>query len=91
MIVCRDQPLRFDVGGPAGPAGADAPVPENEGALLTLDQMTAQHIRRALKLAEGKIHGPGGAGEMLGLNPNTLRSKMRKLGIPFGRSMNGFL
>jgi hypothetical protein len=31
----------------------------------------------------GKIHGPGGAGELLALNPNTLRYKMRKLGIPF--------
>jgi transcriptional regulator with GAF, ATPase, and Fis domain len=88
MIVCRDQPLRFDLGGPARPGGADAPDPGNKGPLLTLDQMTAQHIHRALELADGKIHGPGGAGEMLGLNPNTLRSKMRKLGIPFGRSTN---
>jgi hypothetical protein len=31
----------------------------------------------------GKIHGPGGAGELLGVNPNTLRYKMRKLGISF--------
>jgi transcriptional regulator with GAF, ATPase, and Fis domain len=46
--------------------------------------MTVQHIRRALKLANGKIHGSGGAGELLGINPNTLRSRMRKLGIPFG-------
>jgi hypothetical protein len=36
-----------------------------------------------LDLTGGKIHGPGGAGEMLGINPNTLRSKMRRLGIPF--------
>ena len=85
MIVCRDQPLRFDLGGPARPAGTEAPDPGN---LLTLEQMTAQHIRRALELAEGKIHGPGGAGEMLGLNPNTLRSKMRKLGMTFGRNTN---
>jgi hypothetical protein len=31
----------------------------------------------------GKIHGPGGAGELLAVNPNTLRYKMQKLGIPF--------
>lgn len=31
----------------------------------------------------GKIHGPGGAGELLGVNPNTLRAKMRKLVIAF--------
>ena len=31
----------------------------------------------------GKIHGTGGAGELLNINPNTLRNKMQKLGIPF--------
>jgi hypothetical protein len=31
----------------------------------------------------GKIHGPGGAGELLGVNPSTLRYRMEKLGIPF--------
>ena len=35
----------------------------------------------------GKIHGPGGAGELLGVNPNTLRNRMRKLGIPFRRDL----
>ena len=47
----------------------------------------AQHIRRALDLSEGKVHGPGGAGELLKVNPNTLRYKMRKLGIPHGRAV----
>jgi hypothetical protein len=36
-----------------------------------------------LNLANGKIHGPGGAGELLGVNPDTLRYRMKKLGIPF--------
>jgi transcriptional regulator with GAF, ATPase, and Fis domain len=53
---------------------------ENE---LQLDAMIAAHIRHVLGMTGGKIHGPGGAGELLGLNPNTLRAKMRKLGIPF--------
>ncbi len=38
-------------------------------------------------LTGGKIHGPGGAGELLGINPNTLRYKMRKLGIPFRKHL----
>jgi transcriptional regulator with GAF, ATPase, and Fis domain len=53
--------------------------------LLSLDEMTVQHIRRALKVAGGKINGPGGAGQILGLHPNTLRKRMTKLGIPYGR------
>jgi DNA-binding protein Fis len=41
----------------------------------------------ALKLAKGKIQGPGGAAEILSINPNTLRKRMRKLGINFGREV----
>jgi DNA-binding NtrC family response regulator len=54
-------------------------------SLLSLDEMTAWHIRRALEMAGGKINGPGGAAQILGLNPNTLRKRMNKLGIPYGR------
>jgi transcriptional regulator with GAF, ATPase, and Fis domain len=53
--------------------------------LLSLDEMTVQHIRQALEMAGGKINGPGGAAEILGLHPNTLRTRMNKLGIPYGR------
>lgn len=52
-------------------------------AALDLDTAVAQHITRVLELSGGKIHGPGGAGELLGVNPNTLRYKMRKLGLKF--------
>jgi len=85
MILHRDEPIRFDdliapsqlgPGGPAGEAGEEA---------LDLDAVIAAHIRRVLELTGGKIHGPGGAGERLGVNPNTLRHRMRKLGIPFRR------
>jgi len=85
MIVCRDRPLRLNLGGPSPPAASATPDADDEGPLLTLDEVAARHIRRALALARGKIHGSGGAGERLGINPNTLRSRMRKLGIPFGR------
>jgi transcriptional regulator with GAF, ATPase, and Fis domain len=47
----------------------------------------ANHIQLALKLARGKIQGPGGAAEILSINPNTLRKRMRKLGINFGRKV----
>jgi transcriptional regulator with GAF, ATPase, and Fis domain len=52
---------------------------------LSLDEINAQHIRQAMETAGGKINGPGGAAQILGLNPNTLRSRMNKLGIAFGR------
>jgi transcriptional regulator with GAF, ATPase, and Fis domain len=50
-----------------------------------LDEVISRHIRRALFKAKGKIHGPGGAAELLGINPSTLRNRMNKLGIDYGR------
>ena len=35
------------------------------------------------KDTKGKIHGSGGAAELLGINPNTLRNRMNKLGINY--------
>jgi transcriptional regulator with GAF, ATPase, and Fis domain len=52
--------------------------------VLSLDEINAQHIRQALETAGGKINGPGGAEEILGIHPNTLRTRMIKLGIPHG-------
>jgi transcriptional regulator with GAF, ATPase, and Fis domain len=53
--------------------------------LLSLEEINAQHIRQALEMAGGKISGPGGAAQILGLHPNTLRARMNRLGIPYGR------
>jgi len=87
MIVHRDGPLRFeDLGAtvPRRSRSVAAEPPDDD--LLELDAVIERHIRRALARTGGKIHGPGGAGELLGVNPNTLRHRMRKLGIPFGRN-----
>lgn len=47
----------------------------------TLDQMIIAHIRSVLEKTNGIVDGGQGAASILGLNPNTLRSKMRKYGI----------
>ncbi len=36
-----------------------------------------------------RVEGPGGAAERLGVHPRTLQSKMKKLGVPFGRRAKG--
>lgn len=61
---------------------------ETSHELLTLDEAVSQHVQRTLRFSKGKIYGVGGAAQLLGINPNTLRSKMKKLGIPFGRNLN---
>jgi len=52
-----------------------------EGELSTLADATRQHIARVLQLTQGRIYGPGGAAEILGVKPSTLQSKMKKLGL----------
>jgi transcriptional regulator with GAF, ATPase, and Fis domain len=54
-------------------------------ASLKLDELMSQHISKVLKMTNGKIHGPGGAAELLGLEPNTLRARMDKLGVQYRR------
>ncbi|HZW09363.1 MAG TPA: sigma-54 dependent transcriptional regulator [Phycisphaerales bacterium] len=65
---------------PARDAGALAP-PSGRGAVPTLDDAMRLHIETALAHTRGRIEGPAGAAVILAINPHTLRSKMRKLGI----------
>ena len=51
------------------------------GAYAGLGNAERQAIIEALKAADGKISGQGGAAERLGLKRTTLQNKMRKLGI----------
>ena len=83
MILHRGKPLRFDDLGlsPVKPDKGATGVPADE--MMELNTLIKDHVQRVLQLTGGKIHGPGGAGEVLGVNPGTLRSKMKKLGIPF--------
>jgi transcriptional regulator with GAF, ATPase, and Fis domain len=66
---------------------ADAANEFGEG-LRTLDQVERRYIERVLASTRGKISGTGGAAEVLGLHANTLRYRMKKLGIPVGRGKN---
>ena len=56
-------------------------IPVADDRIVTLDEHERRQIRRALGEAAGKIHGPGGAAELLGINASTLRSRMEKHGI----------
>ena len=47
----------------------------------SLEEVQRQHILRVLGRTGWVISGPRGAGAILGLNPNTLRSLMNRLGI----------
>jgi transcriptional regulator with GAF, ATPase, and Fis domain len=65
------------------PAAATVAAPARGGAdeRLTLEESQRRHIRRTLDDCEWVIEGPRGAAKILGLHPNTLRSRMKKLGV----------
>jgi transcriptional regulator with GAF, ATPase, and Fis domain len=86
LIRHRGGQLRFDSLLPGEKGGETQPVTEVKGGgALNLDEVMSLHIGKVLKMTKGKIHGPGGAAELLGINPNTLRGRMSKLGIMYGR------
>ena len=54
-----------------------------DSSLLPLDDLISLHVNKAIKQANGKISGPGGAADLLNINPSTLRKKMDKLKIKY--------
>lgn len=50
--------------------------------ILTLEELERNYILTVLRKTSGKISGKNGAAQLLGLHPNTLRSRMEKLKIP---------
>ena len=50
-----------------------------------LDDVISHHIRHVLAKTKGKVSGSDGAAAILGVNPSTLRNRMKKLGIDYGR------
>jgi DNA-binding NtrC family response regulator len=88
IIIHGAKPVTFEdiVGIPGGKDETESPRPVPGGEEETLTGQEVRHIRNVLERTGGKIEGPGGAAAILGIHPATLRSRMRKLGIPFGRA-----
>ena len=85
LILSKGTPISFDdlTGGKRDesrfvPAGT-------HDTRLKLDEVISQHVRQVLEMTNGRINGKGGAAEVLGINPSTLRNRMTQLGIPYGR------
>jgi PAS domain S-box-containing protein len=77
-----------DFGASSEPLAATGSESEQGGADLTkagslesLESKTRNHILAALDKSNWVIDGPHGAAKALALHPNTLRSRMKKLGI----------
>src|SRR6185369_977335 len=88
--VLIGQGQRLDVAAALGHA-APAPAPPRAGSpprvtpIEPLDDVIRRHIQLALEATHGRVEGPHGAARLLRLNPHTLRARMRKLKIDWGR------
>ena len=64
---------------------APRPAPEEEVPAVSrpqsIDQVERNHILEVLMRTNWRIEGPEGAAALLNLNPSTLRSRMKKLGV----------
>jgi len=66
---------------------ADASQPRTQ--LVSLGDAERRHIEAVLAETRGVVEGPAGAAKILNLHPNTLRSRMKKLGVSrAGREMS---
>ncbi|TCT08047.1 sigma 54-interacting transcriptional regulator [Aquabacter spiritensis] len=83
MILARNGRLAIDLPAAEPPLSAPtiaAPAPGIETEEERRARLCAS-IRAALEACGGKVSGPGGAAERLGLKPTTLASRMKTLGL----------
>ena len=85
VILSQGGPLRFEL---AVPASAESPrtksQPSEPSTFLTRDALKRherESIASASKQSGGKIFGPDGAAELLGMKPTTLASRIKALGL----------
>jgi formate hydrogenlyase transcriptional activator len=85
IILWQDGPLTFDVPGSRTTENSgEIAKPATKQALLTRDELKRQErnaIATALRQTNGKVFGPGGAAELLGMKPTTLASRISALGM----------
>ncbi|MCZ6680991.1 MAG: sigma 54-interacting transcriptional regulator [Candidatus Poribacteria bacterium] len=89
VIVSRDGQLQFPLMSP-NTFPDDALQPESGREIspgtgfvsdAEIQRRERANIARALEHANGKVFGPGGAAELLGIKPTTLMSRMKKMGL----------
>ena len=75
VILSRTAMVTVDV---QAAAGGGSPAPESTANLVDMER---RHILRVLENTRWRIYGAQGAAVQLGMNPSTLRSRMKKLGL----------
>src|SRR5712692_1764310 len=84
IILWREGPLTFELPASQTRENDQQTASTVKPGLVTRDELKRQEreaIIAALKQTDGKVSGPGGAAELLGLKPSTLASRISSLGI----------
>ena len=77
-IVSRGDKLQVDIRPAASPAVRSVATLMTEA---DVEQIRTANTIACLRETGGKVSGPGGAAELLGMRPTTLYSRIRKLGL----------
>src|ERR1700730_1439686 len=84
VLLADGEVLTVDLSGPtAQPASREAFAGSSKD-LVPLDELERTYLERVLESTGGMIEGSGGAAEILKLKASTLRSRLKKLGVPYG-------
>ena len=81
VILARGGPLHFTLQESSDSAGAGLKTATPASTRAQLLELERTSIEKALEQSGGKIYGPSGAAEILGLRPTTLTSKIAALKI----------
>lgn len=84
IIISQGGSLQIELPSPQKTIGTPTPVHDSRSEIMTNSQMRKleeANIALALRQASGRIYGPRGAAQLLGLKPTTLASRMKRLGI----------
>jgi transcriptional regulator with GAF, ATPase, and Fis domain len=84
-ILSSGDALRIELPGSHRTFEQPSPAMPQPDDFPSLDEAERQHILAALRRTEGKVHGEDGAAELLDIHPNTLLSRMKKLGLGTAR------
>ena len=93
VITAAGKQLHIELPEQACAQAASAPTAERAAVPITTEQQRRQRDRemiiQALEQSGGKVFGPGGAAEILGLKPTTLASRIKRWGIALPKPGNG--
>jgi formate hydrogenlyase transcriptional activator len=84
VLLADDEVLTVDLSCPRAQSVSREAFHGSSTDLVPLDELERTYLQRVLEGTGGLIEGSGGAAEILKLKASTLRSRLKKLGVPYG-------